>query len=68
MVGNVLNVDESKIRSKSDIDKMRGLTPERIIVKPCHSLTAELRDYLVEVLQPMDRRAPYRRDYMGEFK
>lgn len=56
----VLYVDESQIRSRHDIDKLRGLTPTSIVVRPAaEPLIKELSDYLYnDVLAPMDVSPP----------
>lgn len=50
----VLYVDESAIRSKSDADRLRGISPTLIVRKLSTSLDRELRTYLLrDVLDPM---------------
>lgn len=50
----VLCVDERRIRSKADADKLRGLNPSMIVRKLSAGLNHELRTYLLrDVLDPM---------------
>jgi hypothetical protein len=52
--GSVLYIDESRIRTRHDADKLRGIRANGLVVFRDLSMPLELRTYLEnEVLQPI---------------